>query len=98
MARCDATPVDLISRMIGATFLAKRSASALTQATARSRTSASFGLPRTTPRAFAACSASLVRCAMLRYSRKDVNGELVGVRIIDRDELHARVHQRGDES
>src|SRR5262249_27531314 len=35
---------------------------------------------------------------VLRYSRKDVNGELVGVRIVDRDELHARVHQRGDES
>jgi hypothetical protein len=35
MPRCDTTPVDLISRMIGATFLAKRSASALTLATAR---------------------------------------------------------------
>ena len=31
---------------------------------------------------------------MLRYSRKDVNRKLVGVRIIDRDELDAGVHQR----
>src|SRR6516162_2254352 len=88
---------------MGATFLAKRSASAFTLATARSRTAWSLGLPRTTPRAFAACSASLVRCAIISRSccataRKDVNGELVGVGIIDGDKFNARIHQRCDES
>ena len=52
--------------MIGATFLAKRSASALTLATARSRTSASFGLPRTTPRALAA-QRGISGCLRLSY-------------------------------
>jgi hypothetical protein len=33
MPRCDVAPADCISRMIGATFLAKRSASAFTLAT-----------------------------------------------------------------
>jgi type I site-specific restriction endonuclease len=48
----------VFSRMIGATFLARRSASAFVLATARSRTSSSVGLPSTTPRALAAYRAS----------------------------------------
>jgi hypothetical protein len=31
-------------------------------------------------------------------SSQDVNRELVGVRIIDRDELNTGVHERGNES
>ena len=48
--------------MIGATLFAKRSAFAFVPSTARRRTSARWGLPRTTPRAFAAFRASRVRC------------------------------------
>jgi|SRR6516225_1120061 hypothetical protein len=45
MPRCDATPLDWISRIIGATFLAKRLASAFTLATqsASIRSPMSFG-------------------------------------------------------
>ena len=34
---------------------------------------------------------------MLSHRGKDMNGELVGVRVIDRDELDTGVHQRCDE-
>ena len=47
MARADVTPLCSISAMMGATFLAKRSASAFRLATARPRACSSRGLPRT---------------------------------------------------
>ena len=34
---------------------------------------------------------------VLSHGRENVNGELVGVRIIDRNEFGASLHQRGDE-
>ena len=34
---------------------------------------------------------------MLRYSRKDMDRQLVRVRIVDRDELDDGFHERGDE-
>jgi hypothetical protein len=54
-------PVRRMSAMIGAALPAARSASALMAATAWLRAASMFGLPSTTPRAFAAASADLVR-------------------------------------
>ena len=34
---------------------------------------------------------------VLRHGRENMHGQLIGVRVIDGDELHARVHQCGNE-
>jgi hypothetical protein len=101
-ARSDVAPLFCTCRMIGATFAAKRSALAALAALPSLVARASFGPPSFRPRALAAAS----RLGALGYHRalvlgdgsKDVQREPRGVRVIDGDELDARVHERGDES
>ena len=61
MARSDVTPLALISRMMGATLRAKRSAAARLPSLPSLVAAASLGLPSFTPLALAAASAALVR-------------------------------------
>jgi hypothetical protein len=96
------TPLFCICSIIGLALAENRSATALLASRARWRALARFGLPRRLPRALATCSASLAALRdhfslVLRHGREDVHRQLVGMRIIERHELDAAVHQRGDE-
>jgi hypothetical protein len=59
---------------------------------------AASGVPSFVPRALAAASAALVRSEIAsRSCSANVNGQLVGVGVIDHHELDPRFHQRRDE-
>jgi hypothetical protein len=87
-------PAFCASRMIGRTFAANLSASAVTACTALLRATESLGLPRVTPRAFAAASACRVRvemsarsgsCPVAVQSRQKLSKPPAKPRLGDRD-------------
>ena len=100
-ARKDVAPVALISRMIGATLAAKRSAAAALALLPSLVATASLGPPSFLPFALAAASAAFVRCEIIKpllgHGGQDVQRQPGGVRIIDRHEFNAGVHYGGEQ-
>ena len=103
MARCDATPVDLISRMIGTTFFGEAISICFHT---RDGAITNISKARITQHHTASlCGLQGILCPLrdhlafvLRYRCQNVNRELVGVRVINSDGLNTGVHQRCDES
>jgi hypothetical protein len=96
------TQTRMISSMIGRTLAANRLALALATALPRLATSVMPGLPSCSPRFLAAHQRGLGAfrdhlALMLIHGREDMDGQLVGVRVIHSHELHTALHQRGDE-